>query len=87
MTTPRPFHFAVKISPHGSTIILLPCVMAAVFMAPALSDREQVALVLDGPGAQQDFPVGAAGRIGEGRRHHDQIDRPRARYSSGKRRS
>jgi hypothetical protein len=32
-------------------------------------------LVLDGPGTQQDFPVRAAGRIGKGGRHHDQIDR------------
>jgi hypothetical protein len=58
-----------------------------VLVPAALSDREKVALVLDGAGAQQDFPVRAAGRLGEGGRNQDQVDRTERTVEFGKRRS
>jgi hypothetical protein len=56
----RPLHFAVKDFAPGVDDHAVAVRHPAAFMAPALSDRQQVALVLDGPGAQQDFPVRAA---------------------------
>ena len=43
-------------------------------MHAALADGQHVALVLDGPGTQQDFPVGTPGHFGERRRQDEEVD-------------
>ena len=43
-------------------------------MHAALADGQHVALVLDGPGTQQDFPVGTPGHFGKRRRQDQQVD-------------
>jgi hypothetical protein len=62
-------HFAPGVDDHAVAVG-----HAAVGMAAALGRSQQVALVLDGAGAQQQFPMGAARGLGKGRRQHQQVE-------------
>src|ERR1700761_5968187 len=59
------------LAPRVDQHAVSPCA-AAILVLAALRRGEHVTLVLDGAGAQQHFPVRAAGRVGESGRHHDQ---------------
>src|SRR5690606_12793960 len=60
-------HFAPWIDQHG----MAPGA-AAILMAATLSGGQNITLILDGPRAQEDLPVGGACGVSEGRRHHNQ---------------
>ena len=62
-------------SPHGSTIRLWPKVRRPFSCVPPCAGGDHVALVLDRARPQQHLPVRRAGRVGERRRHREQVAR------------